>query len=182
MLQGWYGQKQKQHTNCMNINVYSRLHNLSKAHISTHIATIDSRWMVGPGRLAGAVLEEDMASVHLSISKHSQLSCLSTGGEVISSFFLCINMLSTFVLFPLLSSFFSSLIYLLQDSLLLRVFLFSFHLIFSQDSTVFFLLVFHSTFLFTFPSPSSAPFRLLCSPWNSSFSNKTKLPTASNTD
>lgn len=43
--------------------------------------------MGGASRRAGAVVEEDMASVHLSISKHSQLSSLSTGGEVISFFF-----------------------------------------------------------------------------------------------
>lgn len=54
-------------------------------HLSAHIGTIESQRV--NGRRAGAVLEEDMASVHLSISKHSQLSSLSTGGEVIPFFF-----------------------------------------------------------------------------------------------
>lgn len=41
----------------------------------------------GADRVAGAVVAEDMASVHLSISKHSQLSSLFTGGEVNPFFF-----------------------------------------------------------------------------------------------
>lgn len=42
----------------------------------------------GADRVAGAVVAEDMASVHLSISKHSRLSSLFTGGEVNPFFFL----------------------------------------------------------------------------------------------
>lgn len=39
------------------------------------------------GWVAGAVAVADMASVHLSVSKHSPLSPLSTGGEVVPFFF-----------------------------------------------------------------------------------------------
>lgn len=42
--------------------------------------------MGGGRQTRRSVLVKDMASVHLSISKHSQLSCLSTGGEVIPFF------------------------------------------------------------------------------------------------
>lgn len=42
--------------------------------------------MGGGRQTRRSVLVKDMASVHLSISKHSQLSSLSTGGEVIPFF------------------------------------------------------------------------------------------------
>lgn len=70
---------------------YTHKHTLSgrkDAHecTNTHNRKSVNEWE-GAGRLAGAVLVEDRASVHLSISKHSQLSSLSTGGEVIPFFF-----------------------------------------------------------------------------------------------
>lgn len=143
------------------------------AHTHTNIYTgtnTDNRKSVseweGVGRLAGAVLVEDMASVHLSISKHSQLSSLSTGGEVISFFFSPLHRRSFLIS--------ASVIYLLPTSHFISLLL-SFFL------PAFFCFSF-STPPFSSPSPpSSAPCRLLCSQWNSPFSNKTKLPTASHT-
>lgn len=68
--------------------------------------TIESRSVNGrgTGRLAGAVLVEGMASVHLSIFEHSQLSSLSTG-QVIPCFL--------YPLPPFCSRLFFNLIYLL---------------------------------------------------------------------
>ena len=144
-------------------------------HTNTHNKNSVNEWE-GAGRLAGAVLVEDTASVHLSISKHSQLSSLSTGGEVIF-FFSPLSPLhhhllfSSFLLSPFCSSLFSRLIlspphlsfYILPPL--------SFYLFFPAFSCFSF-----STPPFSSPSP---PRRLLCSQWNSPFSNKTKLPTAS---
>ena len=83
-----YGLKQEWYTYCMHNNVYAH------THANTHNRKSVNEWE-GAGRLAGAVLVEDMASVHLSISKHSQLSSLSTGGEVspFFSFLACITVL-----------------------------------------------------------------------------------------
>lgn len=117
----------------------------------------------GADRVAGAVVAEDMASVHLSISKHSQLSSLFTGGEVNPFFF------SPPAPLPLSLS---------LPQLLLQTHLSSCHLSFYTSlfffpgvSGVFF--PFHSTLRLTIPS------FLFYSQWNSAFSNKTKLPGAS---
>ncbi len=105
---------------------------------------------------------EDMASVHLSISKHSQLSCLSTGGEVISFF------LSPLHHRPFLSSFlpspsapaFSPVSFIYSPPLLLYpsplAFIFFFFPAFSCFSFP------HSTLLLSIPS------FLLCSSLSSS--------------
>lgn len=149
----------------------------------THNRKSVNEWE-GAGRLAGAVLVEDMASVHLSISKHSQLSSLSTGREVIPFFFSSLqhrplsspHFCFTLLLQPFLPSHLSTphLFFHILPPL-------SFYLFvpFFQHSPAFPF----STPPFSSPSPpsSSAPRRLLCSQWNSPFSNKTKLPTASHT-
>lgn len=128
----------------------------------------------------------DMASVHLSISKHSQLSSLSTGGEVIPFFpslLLCIALLSasphhtpprTHHLFLLLLRPFlpfhltATLLYLLYTPLLfVSVF-------FPAFPHLFFHLPIPTPPYFSSPSP-----HLPGSQWNGPFSNKTKLPTAS---
>lgn len=121
----------------------------------------------GADRVAGAVVAEDMASVHLSISKHSQLSSLFTGGEVNPFFFSPPAPLSLSFSLP---------------QLVLQTHLSSCHLSFYTSLshfTVFFqgvsgvLFPFHSTLRLTIPS------FLFYSQWNSAFSNKTKLPGAS---
>lgn len=172
-----YGLKQEWYTYCMHNNVYAH------THANTHNRKSVNEWE-GAGRLAGAVLVEDMASVHLSISKHSQLSSLSTGGEVspFFSFLACITVL-------LSSPHFCSSLFLpshlsttpplpfIHSSPL------GFHLsAFFFRSSILPLFPF-STPPFSSPSlpSSSAPRRLLCSQWNSPFSNKTKLPAASHT-
>lgn len=102
---------------------YTHKHTLSgrkDAHecTNTHNRKSVNEWE-GAGRLAGAVLVEDRASVHLSISKHSQLSSLSTGGEVIPFFFSPLHLRplsSPHFCFPPCSSLFSCLIYLLSTS------------------------------------------------------------------
>lgn len=105
-----HGLKQKWYTGCMHNNVYAQIHThtfpqAGKTHISsanTHNRKSVNEWE-GAGRLAGAVLVEDMASVHLSISKHSQLSSFSTGGEVIP-FFLFSSASPSSLLSPFLPS------------------------------------------------------------------------------
>lgn len=141
---------------------------------NTHNRKSVSEWEEA-GRLAGAVLVEDMASVHLSISKHSVIFPL-TGEVVISLFFSPLHH-NPFLIsaFPLCFSLLSWLIYLLPTSLFTSfphsLYLFSAFSCFS-----------FSTPPFSSPSPpSSAPCRLLRSQWSSPFSNKTKLPTASHT-
>lgn len=93
---------------------------------------------------------EDMASVHLSISKHSQLSSLSTGGEVIS--FLPLHHRPLLIsAFPFCSSLFSRLIYLLPTSAFIP-FPFSFYLFFSSILPLF---LSHFTLLLSIPSSAS---------------------------
>lgn len=125
----------------------------------------------GAGRVAGAVAVEDMASVHLSISKHSQLSPLSTGGEVIPFFFSPASP-SSFPLSLISAPAFSRLIYLVPTSpFIVHSLIFQFFFFFQESLVCFF--PFHSTFLLAIPS------FLFHSRWNSPFSNKTKLPRAS---
>lgn len=151
-------------------------------HTNTHNRKSVNEWE-GAGRLAGAVLVEDMASVHLSISKHSQLSSLSTGGEVIS-FCLCttITNLSSFLLPPSAPAF-SPVSFIYSPPLPFIPFPFSFYLFFFFQHSPAFFSFSTPPFLSSSPSPpsSAAPRRLLRSQWNSPFSNKTKLPTASHT-
>lgn len=126
-----------------------------------------------------------MASVHLSISKHSVIFPLHRRRGHFFLRFSYAPICFPHLCFSLSSPAFSTVSFIFSKPLFFRVFLLSFHLSFSPrflQQFFFLLLVFHSTFLFNLQSPSSAPFRLLCSRWNSSFSNKTKLPTASNTD
>lgn len=142
-------------------------------HTNAHNRKSVNEWE-GAGRLAGAVLEEDMASVHLSISEHSQLSSLSTGGEVISFLFFSSAPSSTSLLISVPAFSPPFFIYLLRPPLLLYPSTFA---LFSSTLQLF---LFHSTLLLStasfLPSSSSAPVR---SQWNSPFSNKTKLPAAS---
>lgn len=185
-LKGW---DKKWHTNCMHNNVYAQIHEHTRAgrkdthkRANTHNRKSVNEWE-GAGRPAGAVLVEDMAFVHLSISKHSQLSSLSTGREVTPFFFSPLHhrpLSSPHFCFPLLlqplllshlsTPHRSCLFHILPPQLL------SF---FPQHSPAFPF----STPPFSSPCPpsSSAPRRLLRSQWNSPFSNKTKLPTASHT-
>lgn len=110
-----------------------------------------------------------MASVHLSISKHSQLSCLSTRGEVIP-----------FFLFPSASP--SSLALLISAfPLLLQPFL-PFHLsatllsFYTLPSLYLYFLPAFPHLFFPNPTPPFSshppPSHLPCSQWNSPFSNK----------
>lgn len=88
------------------IQRYTHFHGQKDTHkrTNTHNRKSVSEWEEA-GRLAGAVLVEDMASVHLSISKHSVIFPL-TGEVVISLFFsLCITILSSFLLFPFAPAF-----------------------------------------------------------------------------
>lgn len=93
-----------------------------------------------------------MASVHLSISKHSQLSSLSTGGEVIPFFFSpwhhCTLCLSSFLLPPSAPAF-SPVSFIYSPSLFLYTPPFL-SFIFSSSLPFFFLS--HSTLLLAIPS------------------------------
>lgn len=125
----------------------------------------------GAGWVAGAVVVADMASVHLSISKHSQLSPLSTGGEVIPFFFSPPASPSSFPL-SFLPSRLSRLIYLVPTSpFILHSLIFQYF--FPPQKSLVCYFHFRSTLLLTIPS------LLFYSQWNSPFSSKTKLPPAS---
>lgn len=80
--------------------------------------------MNGKGQ-AGGVLREDMLSVHLSISKQSQLSPPSTGGGHFSSALLSLHLSSLLTL--LLTTFFSSFLYLVCTPLFSNPFPFLFN-------------------------------------------------------
>lgn len=143
-------------------------------HTNTHNRKSVSEWEEA-GRLAGAVLVEDMASVHLSISKHSVIFPLHRRRG------------HFFILFSSASHSFPHFCFspLLQPSLLTH--LSTPHLSFTSFPHSLYLFSAFSCFSFSTPPfsspspPSSAPCRLLRSQWNSPFSNKTKLPTASHT-
>lgn len=120
-------------------------------HTNIHNRKSVSEWE-GAGRLAGAVLVEDMASVHLSISKHSQLSSLSTDGEVISLVFSSLRY-GPFLIsaFPFCPSLLARLIYLPGNL--------SFHilppLLFISPPSVLLLFLCHSALLLAVPSTKS---------------------------
>lgn len=130
------------------IQRYTHFHGQKDTHkrTNTHNRKSVSEWEEA-GRLAGAVLVEDMASVHLSISKHSVIFPL-TGEVVISLFFSPLHHTPFLIsAFPLCSSLLSWLIYLLPTSLFTS-FPHSLYLFFS----IFLLFLFHSTLLLSIPS------------------------------
>lgn len=113
---------------------------------------------------------EDMASVHLSISKHSVISPLFRRR---GHFFLPVHHRPLLIFaFPFCSSLFSRFIDLLPPLLLYPI-----AFIFFFSSSILLLFFFHSTLLHPLlppPAAAAAPRRLLRSQWNSPFSNKTK--------
>ena len=116
------------------------------AHTNTHNRKSVNEWE-GAGRLAGAVLVEDIASVHLSISKHSQLSFLSTGGGHFFALFSCASSSSPEFCFLLLApAAFYRLIYLLPTNPFISFLLLHFF------HCVLLLFLFHSTLLPSIPS------------------------------
>lgn len=81
-VQDCWGLRQKKcYANNVRVDTHARVSTGGRRAWKPTMEKSVNEWE-GADRVAGAVVAEDMASVHLSISKHSQLSSLFTGGEV----------------------------------------------------------------------------------------------------